>query len=177
MDQHELLAEYLARAESLLAEAVELEHQAEKLRDQREGYLNAAELLRPLLTEDEDDLIGLVVDFTGCANNVDRLVRIGQAAPRKILNTSKVTQYLLDHGQSRSNPKNYYSEISRALSQHPEFFVKVHTGAYRYSGELPALEGISANHGPVEGGHRAQMESMTLNEEVHGPAEGGDGLI
>ena len=135
MDNRELLAEYLSRAADLLTQAEALELQAHDLRIRRETLLEAADLLRPLVNEDPEDLTDVLADFTRCANNVERLVRIARAAPHKLLNTTRVAQYLLDHGQSKGSFKNLRTEIDRAFTKHTQLFEKVSKGTYRYVGE------------------------------------------
>ena len=135
MDNRELLAEYLSRAADLLSQANDLELQAHDLRIRRETLLEAADLLRPLVNEDPEDLTDVVADFTRCANNVERIVRIARVAPHKLLNTTKVAQYLLDHGQSKGSLKTLRTEVDRALAGHPEHFEKVSKGTYRYKGD------------------------------------------
>ena len=135
MDNRELLTEYLTRATDLLTQAETLELQAHDLRIRRETLLEAADLLRPLVNEDPEDLSDVVADFTRCANNVERIVRIARVAPHKLLNTTKVAQYLLNHGQSKGKFENLRTEVDRALAGNPKYFEKVSKGTYRYVGE------------------------------------------
>ena len=169
MDTQNALAQCLAKADACLAEAQDLERQAERLRVRHEAYLDAAELFRPLLVEDEDDLTGLVVDFTGCNSIVDRLVSIGLATPHKLLNTTKAAQCLLENGQSKSDLKNYRTEVNRALSNNSQLFAKVSAGTYRYVGDVEAVSEVV--HGPVD----APAVSGILecpNVGHYGPVEG-----
>ena len=186
MGTQDVLAQYLARADSYQAQARELEHQAhallrqaEQLRTREEDFRVAAELLRPVLVEgEEDDLTGLVVDFTGCQSILDRLVRIGQAAPERLLNTTKTAQFLLANGQSRSDLKNYRTEVNRVLANKPEYFAKMSAGTYRYIGELlPVLD--EAINGTQEGGPvviPSLLETLGVPEGPnvgrYGPCEG-----
>ena len=154
MKQMDVLNKYLERADECLAQAEDLERQAEELGRQarelkvkRETYLDAAELFRPLLVTEEDDLTDLVVDFTGCASMLERLIRLAEAAEGRLLNTTKAAQCLIDNGQTKSKLENYRTEVNRALVNNPEVFARVSTGTYRYIGSLPAvaepeLEGI-----------------------------------
>ena len=141
MDNRELLAEYLSRAADLLTQAEALESQAHDLRIRRDTLLEAADLLRPLVNEDPEDLTDIVADFTRCANYVERIVRIARVAPHKLLNTTKVAQYLLDYGESKASLKTLRTEVDRALSGHPELFEKVSAGTYRYRGDAPVAVG------------------------------------
>ena len=178
MDTQDVLAQFLAKADECLDEAEALEsqahdlvRQAEKMRVRHEAYLDAADLLRPVLVTDEDDLTRLVVDFTGCNSIVDRLVRIGRAAPNKFLNTTKTAQFLLDNGQSRSDLKNYRTEVNRALSTNPQLFTKVSAGTYRYCDVSTTL--AEAINGVQEGEPEVTavgLEGPTLSR--YGLAEG-----
>ena len=138
MDNRELLNSYLSRSSDLISQAEEHERLAGDLRSRQEELQLAIDLLRPLVNDDPEDLSDVVADFTRCANNAERLIRIARSAPHKHLNASKVAQYLLDHGQSRASFKNYRVEVDRALAQHPELFEKVSAGTYRYRGDAPA---------------------------------------
>ncbi len=147
MANRELLDQYLARADALVAEAEDLEgqaqallHQAEKLRDQSVGYLGAADMLRPLLVTEEDDLTGVIAEFTGCTSILERLVRLAQAAEGRLLNTTKAAEFLIAHGQTKSKLEYYRSEVNRALVNNPDVFARVSSGTYRYCGDLPELE-------------------------------------
>ncbi len=177
MDNRELLAEYQALADDMLKGAEEHERQARDIRLERAGLLTAIDMLRPLVHEEEDDLTGLIVHFHGCTNNVERLIRIAQAAPHKLLNTTKVSQYLLDHGQSKSDLGNYRTEINRALTTHPELFEKVSAGTYRYRGDSPVSNAAvseavdEAIHGPVDNPAVPKVWEG-LNVDCYGPAEG-----
>ena len=156
MDNRELLADYQSWADGLLAGIEEHERQARDLKIEWNTVVKAIDKLRPLVDEIEDDLTGVVVDFTGCINNVDRLIRIARAAPHKLLNTTKVTQYLLDHGQSRSKLEHYRTEVNRALTQNPDLFERVGSGTYRYKGDSSVSiaevgEAVDeATHGPAD---------------------------
>ena len=179
MDNRELLAEYQALADDMLKGAEEHERQARDIRLERAGLLTAIDMLRPLVNEEKDDLSDLVVHFHGCTNNVDRLLRVAQTAPHKLLNTTKVSQYLLDHGQSKSDLGNYRSEINRALTTHPELFEKVSAGTYRYRGDSPVSNAVvseavdEAIHGPLEVPAVPEgLEATPMDEAVYGPAEG-----
>ena len=149
MDNRELLAEYLSRAAALLSQAETLELQAHDLRIRRETLLEAADLLRPLVNEDPEDLTDVVADFTRCANNVERILRIARAAPHKLLNTTKVAQYLLDHSQSKGSFKNLRTEIDRAFTKHTKLFEKVTPGTYRYKGDTE-VEVDEATDAPID---------------------------
>ena len=144
MDNRELLAEYLSRAADLLTQAEALESQAHDLRIRRDTLLEAADLLRPLVNDDPEDLSDIVADFTRCANYVERIVRIARVAPHKLLNTTKVAQYLLDHGQSKGKFENLRTEVDRALAKHPEHFEKVSKGTYRYRGDSLETAAVAA---------------------------------
>ena len=177
MDTRELLAEYQGIADDMLKDAEEYERQARDIRLERAGLLTAIDMLRPLVDEEEDNLSGLMVDFTGCINNVDRLIRIARAAPHKLLNTTKVTQYLLDHGQSKSKLEHYRTEVNRALTQNPDLFERMSSGTYRYKGDSSVSiaevgEAVDeGTHGPVDNpvGPRI-LEGPNVGR--YGPVEG-----
>ena len=117
-------------------------------------------LLRPLVNEDPEDLTDVLADFTRCANNVERLVRIARAAPHKLLNTTRVAQYLLDHGQSKGSFKNLRTEIDRAFTKHTQLFEKVTPGTYRYKGDTEV---------EVEETTDAPMDASTVSVGVDVP--------
>ena len=147
METKDLLTAYLTEAQAKLTQAEALERQARDLRCQRDGLLKAIDLLRPLVQEDPEDLTDVAVDFTGCSNTVERLIRISQIAPHKVLNTTKVTQYLLDQEQSKASFKNYRTEINWVFNRQGTLFQKVRAGTYRYVGDI---EGVDESvHGPV----------------------------
>ena len=140
MDTQDVLAQYLAKAEACRIEAEDLQNRVKELRIREEDFLEAAEMLRPVLVEDEDDLSDVIADFTGCNSMLDRLVRVARAAEGRLLNTSKTAQFLLEHGQSKSTFQNYRTEVNRALANSPQHFQKVSAGTYRYIGALPTLD-------------------------------------
>ena len=138
MSTRDLLAEQQSQADQLKAEIEGLKQQVWAKEIRRDTLLGSIEQLRVLVHEAEDDLTGVVVDFTGCANTVERLTRIAQAAPHKVLNTTKVTHYLLARGQSQASFKNYRTEINWAFNRRPGLFEKVRAGTYRYREVEPA---------------------------------------
>ena len=169
METKDLLTAYLTEAQSDLTQAEDLERQARDLRCHRDGLLQAINLLRPLVQEDPEDLTELVVDFTGCSNTLERLIRISQIAPHKVLNTTRVTQYLLDHGQSQASFKNYRTEINWTFNRRPTLFQKVRAGTYRYAGDVEAVSEV------VQGPVAAPVVSGILegpNVGRYGPVEG-----
>ena len=141
MDTRELLATYQSQADDLLAQAEALELQAHDLRIKRATLLEAADLLRPLVNEDPEDLSDVIADFTRCVNHAERIVRIARTAPHKLLNTTRVAQYLLDHGQTKGNFTSLRREVARAFTTHSDDFEKVSAGTYRYRGDAPVAVG------------------------------------
>ena len=85
--------------------------------------------------EDSDtNLTGLLVDFSGARNTVERIIRIGEAAEGKLLNSTVVARFLIDSEESRGKVDTVRRDVGQLLKGHPEYFEPVSTGTYRFLG-------------------------------------------
>ena len=78
------------------------------------------------------DLTGMTIDLTGASNLFERVKRIGRAANGKLVNLTGMTHFIKDSGVSRASIKNLRSGVERIVREHPEHFVKITPGNYRY---------------------------------------------
>ena len=126
--------------------------EAERLRQQAKGILMAARILeeqQPLLepngpvpqpsaewleaTRRDDDLTGLVVDYSGARNIPAKVRCIIQAAGEAgiQLNVTKIARFLIDTQQHHSTMSNILPIVSRVLKDHPRVsFVGGNTYSY-----------------------------------------------
>ena len=83
------------------------------------------------------DLGGLTVDFAGTPNVLERLFRIGEADPSKLLNSTKVARFLIDAGVSGGKLDNVRRNVDDALTNNPRHFKKVAPATFKFLGRHP----------------------------------------
>ncbi|MYC36600.1 MAG: hypothetical protein F4X66_06760 [Chloroflexi bacterium] len=91
------------------------------------------------LEHPETGLSGLYVDFHGARNLLERIVRIGEAAEGKLLNSTKVARFLIDSEVSRGKVTTLRREVGQTLKLHPELFEPISTGNYRFLGRYATV--------------------------------------
>ena len=84
------------------------------------------------------DLTGLSVNLSGALNNLERLFRIGEADQTKLLNVTKVAQFLIDAGISGGKLENVRRNVDDALTNNPGHFEKVAPGTFKFLGRNPS---------------------------------------
>ena len=104
----------------------------------------------------DTNLTGLVVDFNGARNTLERILKIGEAAEGKLLNSTTVARFLIDSEESRGKVDSVRRDVSQLLKGHPEYFEPVSTGTYRYLGRdatvfIPPLGNRFSNGSDING--------------------------
>ena len=91
-------------------------------------------LPRGLPAGPETSLTGLYVNFTGARNLLERLLRIGEAAKGKLLNSTMVARFLIDTEESQGKLNSVRRNVGQTFKMHPEYFEPVSIGTVRFLG-------------------------------------------
>ena len=125
-----------------------VEARLQVVEDERQDLLAAMRVLERAATEvapDEDAGDGpmwpdVEIDFTGVANNRDRVVRIAQAV-EGTFSTKDLAKCLVERGQSKAKVENLRSHVSNAIAGDLDF-IKTDDGKYRYGPKTAAMPGL-----------------------------------
>ena len=125
------------------------------------------------------DLSGLAVDFDGVRNTKQRIARIAEAAPDKLLNITEVAKYFIRSGHSQATLTNARTVVQQALTDYPGSFRQVRPGTYEYLGARPDTgpgQGRDPDDpGPGENQRERPEWSSTLDVSSSLRFGGGDG--
>ena len=86
------------------------------------------------------DLTQVVVDLRGSRDTLDRVIRVAEAAPGKLLNATQLAKLLIRAGYTKSEVNNARATVQRALSNRPDLFKLVRRGTYEYLGGTGSYE-------------------------------------
>ena len=91
------------------------------------------------------DLTGLVIDLEGTQNTFERIVRIAEGAPDKLLNVTQVARYIIGAGHSQATVQNQRVAVQRTIDGHSDLFERVRQATYRYCGDEPKQAVLSVD--------------------------------
>ena len=103
------------------------------------GFADAAPAQSPAATPEPPVYDGVVIDFSGTTNLLQRVIRIAEAVDDEELDVLDMALCLVQRGVSGAAVQNLRSHISNDIKDHPDF-VRVGTRKYRYLPKHPERE-------------------------------------